>query len=171
LAGVAMRTAQLARRWRFLKVDVLIGLLILLVLGYVNKNAGWFPKYQVALVPLLACLAAPPLAHAWCLRPRLVLGPVGALAIGGGAVPARLVRDDWAFQRTYAIDWAAAAWLLAALALAMLVGVRWRAPGATALAGLAGLSLGWSVATAVYQSGVPYSTTYWYGPTGAHGAG
>jgi 4-amino-4-deoxy-L-arabinose transferase-like glycosyltransferase len=170
LAGVAIRTAQLARRWRFLKVDVLIGLLILLVLGYVNKNAGWFPKYQVALVPLLACLAAPPLAYAWCLRPRLVLGLAESLAIGGAIVTARLVRDDWAVQRTYAIDWAAVAWLLAALALAMLVGVRWRAPGATALAGLAGLSLGWSVATAVYQSGVPYSTTYWYGTTGTREA-
>jgi 4-amino-4-deoxy-L-arabinose transferase-like glycosyltransferase len=170
LAGVAIRTAQLARCWRFLKVDVLIGVLMLLVLGYVNKNAGWFPKYQVALVPLLACLAAPPLAYAWCLRRGLVLGLAEALAIGGTIVTARLVHDDWAVQRTYAIDWAAAAWLLAALALAMLVGVRWRAPGAAALAGLAGLSLGWSVATAAYQSGVPYSTTYWYGTTGTREA-
>ena len=29
-----------------------------------TRAAGWFPKYQVALAPLLACLAAPLIAHA-----------------------------------------------------------------------------------------------------------
>ncbi|HET6319999.1 MAG TPA: glycosyltransferase family 39 protein [Chloroflexota bacterium] len=166
LAGIALRAAQLVRGWRILKVDVLIGLLIVLVLGYVNKNAGWLPKYQVALVPLLACLGAPIVAHAWCLRPRLAIGVAAAIASVAAVVTARLVRDDWALQRTYAVEWSAAAWLLLAVAVPMLVGFRWRAAGVGATAALAGLATGWALVTAMYQSAAPYSTTYWYGTTG-----
>ncbi|HYW86676.1 MAG TPA: glycosyltransferase family 39 protein, partial [Chloroflexota bacterium] len=72
LIGVAVRVAQLARRWQMRHVDLLIGFGVVLILGYVNKSAGWFPKYQVALAPLLACIAAPVVAHLWCARPRLV---------------------------------------------------------------------------------------------------
>lgn len=170
LSGVALRCGELARWWRFKRSDILIGLLILLVLGYVNKNAGWLPKYQVALVPLLACLGAPLVAHAWCLKPRLTLFVVGATALTSAAICTRLVRDDWALQRTYAIDWAAAAWLLGMLALALLVGARWRAAGQTAVTGLLGVALGWSAATAIYQSQAPYATSYQYGTTGTREA-
>ncbi len=172
LAGIAVRAAQFyqARGSRILKVDVLIGMLVLLVLGYVNKNAGWFPKYQVTLVPLLACLGTPLVAHAWCLRPRLTIGVAAAVAAVATVVASRLVRDDWALQRTYAIDWSAAAWLVLAVALAMLVGFLWRAAGAGAAAALVGLAAGWALVTATYQSAAPYATTYWYGTTGTREA-
>src|SRR5207302_380041 len=103
LAGVAVRVAQLARCWRFARADLLIGLLVVFVLGYVNKYAGWFPKYEVAMAPLLACLAAPLLAYAWRTRPRLVAA-VGALAVvASGFVTLRVISDTWALQRTWQI--------------------------------------------------------------------
>jgi 4-amino-4-deoxy-L-arabinose transferase-like glycosyltransferase len=170
LAGVAVRCAQLARCWRFRHADILIGLLILLVLGYVNKNAGWLPKYQIALVPLLACLGGPLVAHAWCLRPRLTVVLGGAVAVATAIVSVRLIRDDWALQRTYAIDPTAAAWLVGGVTLALLAGLVWRAGGSAAVAGVAGIALGWSLATAVYQAQAPYSTTYQYGTTGTREA-
>jgi len=170
LAGVAIRCGQLARAWRFTRADLLIGLLILLVLGYVNKNAGWFPKYEVAMVSLLACLGAPLLAHAWCRRPRLTMLTATVLAVGAAIVSNRLVRDDWALQRTYAIDWSAAAWLLGALAVVMLAALARRAAGVTLPGALAGMAIGWSVSTAALQSAAPYATTYWYGTTGTREA-
>ncbi len=181
LAGLGVRGAQLARCWRFVRADVLIGLLAVLVLGYVNKNAGWFPKYQVAMAPLLACLAAPLVAQAWCARPRLTLS-VATLAVGAsGAITLGLLRDDWALQRTYAIDPAAAAWLLAVVMVAMLAGLPFRAhvvtaaglagwplraSAVTATAALVGLALGWSLATDLYQQQAAYQTDYWYGTRG-----
>jgi len=45
LLGVAVRGGQLAACWRVRQADVLIGVLAVLVLGYVNKSAGWFLKY------------------------------------------------------------------------------------------------------------------------------
>ena len=166
LAGLGVRGAQLARCWRFLRADVLIGLLAVLVLGYVNKGAGWFPKYQVAMAPLLACLAAPLVAQAWCARPRLTLS-LTVVAVGaGGAITLGLLRDDWALQRTYAIDPAAGAWLLAVVIVALLAGLPLRASAVTATAALVGLALGWSLATDVYQQQAAYQTDYWYGTRG-----
>ena len=166
LAGLGVRGAQLARCWRFLRADVLIGLLAVLVLGYVSKGAGWFPKYQVAMAPLLACLAAPLVAQAWCARPRLTLS-LAVVAVGaGGAITLGLLRDDWALQRTYAIDPAAGAWLLAVLIVALLAGLPLRASAVTATAALVGLALGWSLATDVYQQQAAYQTDYWYGTRG-----
>ncbi len=175
LAGVAVRTAYLARRWRFAAADLLIGLLAVFVLGYVNKYAGWFPKYQVSLAPLLACLAAPLVAHAWCTRPRLSLAS-GLLALGFGAVfSLGMVRDDWALRRTWAIEPTAGAVLLgglvcavllAALVCGVLAGVRPGAPALAATAVLAGLSLGWSLGLNLYQASASYQTDYWYGTTG-----
>jgi hypothetical protein len=72
LVAVALRGGQLARCWNVKRADLLIGVAAVLVLGYVNKSAGWFPKYQVALAPLLACLAATLLAYLWCGRPLVV---------------------------------------------------------------------------------------------------
>jgi hypothetical protein len=136
------------------------------VLGYVNKNAGWFPKYQVAFVPLLACLAAPVLAYVWCARPRLVTA-IATVALPVAALIVRLlVRDSWALERTWQIDPTAAAWLLGLCVGAALIGLRWRIPGATAIAALAGLSLGWSLAVDAIQLRAPYQTDYWYGTTG-----
>ncbi|TME38924.1 MAG: hypothetical protein E6I75_06295 [Chloroflexi bacterium] len=166
LAGLGVRGAQLARCWRFLRADVLIGLLAVLVLGYVSKGAGWFPKYQVAMAPLLACLAAPLVAQAWCARPRLTLS-LAVVAVGaGGAITLGLLRDDWALQRTYAIDPAAGAWLLAVVIVAQLAGLPLRASAVTATAALVGLALGWSLATDVYQQQAAYQTDYWYGTRG-----
>ena len=183
LVGIGVRAAQLARCWRVRGADLLIALLIALVLGYVNKSAGWFPKYQVALVPLLAILAAPLVAHAVCARAWL-----GALvvlaAIASGLVELRLVRDAWALERTYAIDVAAGTWLLGILIGAVLLGTvaggvllvrrgagsplrAWHGlAGPAALAALAGLALGWSLGTNLIQANAAYSTDYWYGTTG-----
>jgi 4-amino-4-deoxy-L-arabinose transferase-like glycosyltransferase len=166
LAGAALRVGRLARCWRIARADLLIGLLVVLVVGYVNKNAGWFPKYQVAMAPLVACLAGPVVAYAWCLRPRLTLGLGLASGLAAGAVTLGLVRDDWALQRTWAIQPTAGAWLLAGLVIAILAGLARRAAAATAVAALVGITLGWSVSLDAYQAAAPYQTDYWYGTTG-----
>ncbi len=166
LIGVGVRTAQLARCWRFRRADLLIGVVAVFVLGYVNKNAGWFPKYQVALVPLLACLAAPLLAYAWCARPRLV----SLVAIAAGVVAAGVtltqIRDEWALQRTWAIAPQDALWLVALVGVCALVGLPWRIPAMTALIGVFGMAVGWSVGMDAVQVRAPYQTDYWYGTTG-----
>ena len=157
LLGVAWRCATLVCEWRIRTVDVLIGLLIVLVLGYVNKSAGWFPKYQVGIAPLLAVLGAPVVARAW----RGSLGPL--LVVFGCAafvVDRALVSDSWALQRTWAIDPTPAAWLLALFAIAL----AWRRYAAPA--GLAAIALGWSLSTDLTQATAQYSTGYWYGTTG-----
>jgi 4-amino-4-deoxy-L-arabinose transferase-like glycosyltransferase len=169
LAACAIRIAQLARCWRLLNADLLIGLLAVLVLGYVNKYAGWFPKYQVAMVPLLAGLAAPLVTHAWCMRRDMTIVAGGLCLVAGGAFNLALVRDSWALQRTWSIDFTAGAWLLGLMLVVIAGGMLvWRTRGAAvaAIAALAGLALGWSLATDVVQLGAPYSTTYWYGTTG-----
>jgi hypothetical protein len=166
LAGVAVRVAQLARCWRFARADVLIGLLAVFVVGYVNKYAGWFPKYQVSMAPLLACLAAPLVAYAWCARPRLaVIGGVVALGLGA-AITIGLVRDDWALQRTWAIQPAAAAALLAVVLGAILAGLARRASAAAGTVAVVGMALGWSLGLNLYQASAAYQTGYWYGTTG-----
>jgi 4-amino-4-deoxy-L-arabinose transferase-like glycosyltransferase len=166
LAGTAIRGGQLARCWRARKADLLIGVIAVLVLGYVNKNAAWFPKYQVALAPLLACLGAPLIAQVWCTRPRLTPVITVLAAIPVAIVTLRLVRDDWALQRTWLIDPTAGAWLVGVIVLAALAGLPWRATGATALAGLVGLALGWSAGLDAIQLRARYQTDYWYGTTG-----
>jgi 4-amino-4-deoxy-L-arabinose transferase-like glycosyltransferase len=166
LAGVAVRGGRLARCWRLARADLLIGLLAVLILGYVNKHAGWFPKYQVAMAPLLACLAAPLVAQAWCARPRLTLWVAICSALAATVFTLRLVRDDWALQRTWAIDSVAAAWLVGGLLAILVAGVLRRATAATAVAALVGLSLGWSLSLAAYQAAAVYQTDYWYGTTG-----
>jgi hypothetical protein len=166
LAGIAVRGAQLARCWQVRHADVLIGVLAVFVLGYVNKSAGWLPKYQVALAPLLACLAAPLIAYAFRARPRLasVIGPL-AVAISG-LVTLRMVSDDWALQRTWSIEPTAGAWLLGIVVVAALVGLPARASAATASLGLVGLAVGWSLAIDVRQVRAAYQTGYFYGTTG-----
>ncbi len=166
LASIAVRVGQLARAWHIRRADLLIGVLAVFVLGYVNKNAGWLPKYEVALAPLLACLAAPLVAYAWCVRPRLTLS-IGSLAVlGSGLVTRAMVRDDWALQRTWQVEPTAGAWLLGVVVLAALVGLVWRAPAATACAAIAGLALGWSLGLDVIQARASYATGYWYGTRG-----
>jgi hypothetical protein len=160
LVAVGMRGAALAGDWRIRKADLLIGLVGVLVLGYVNKYAGWFPKYQVALAPLLAVLGAPLLARAWCEGLRPALAVVVSLGVAAYLVVSGLVGDGWALQRTWAIDPTPAAWLLALFGLA----VAWRP--AFGSAGLAAIALGWSVATDLTQAGAPYATGYQYGTTG-----
>ncbi|MDQ3811123.1 MAG: glycosyltransferase family 39 protein [Chloroflexota bacterium] len=163
LAGVGLRAARVAAWWRFRQADLLIGLVILLVLSYVNKSAGWFPKYQVSLAPLLACLAGPIIAHTWCARPRWAAATAALALAVTAAVVFRLVRDDWALGRTWAIELAPAQWLLAIVVMPGLVGLAWRAGSMPSMAALAGLSIGWNVAIGAHQLAAPYSTGYWYG--------
>jgi 4-amino-4-deoxy-L-arabinose transferase-like glycosyltransferase len=166
LAGIAVRGGELARAWHIRRADLVIGVLAVFVLGYVNKNAGWLPKYEVALAPLLACLAAPLIAHAWCARPRLTLS-IGVLGLVATALITRaLIRDDWALQRNWQIDPGAATWLCGVVAVGVLLGLPWRAPVAAACAGLVGLALGWSVAIDMVQARASYATGYWYGTRG-----
>jgi 4-amino-4-deoxy-L-arabinose transferase-like glycosyltransferase len=164
--GLAVRVAGLTRCWRFVGADLLIGLLAVFVLGYVNKYAGWFPKYQVSMAPLLACLGAPLVAHAWCTRPRVtVLSAVAALALGA-AITLGLIRDDWALQRTWAIQPVAGAWLLGGVVMAAIAGPRARAAAPAVIAAVLGITLGWSLGLDVYQATAAYQTDYWYGTTG-----
>jgi 4-amino-4-deoxy-L-arabinose transferase-like glycosyltransferase len=166
LIGVTLRGAQLACQWRVRKADLLIGVAAIFVLGYVNKSAGWFPKYQVALAPLLACLAAPLTAQLWAARPRVVSLVTSVAALAAAAVTLALVRDDWALQRTWAIEPIAADWLLAIVVSAAVVGLATRAPAGAAIAGLVGLAVGWSLAVDLVQVRAAYQTDYWYGTTG-----
>jgi 4-amino-4-deoxy-L-arabinose transferase-like glycosyltransferase len=166
LIGVAARTAQLARCWHMRHADLLIGVMAVLVLGYVNKSAGWFPKYQVALAPLLACMAAPFVARLGWARPRLALVTALLVAAVALAVVLGLVRDEWALQRTWAIEPTPAAWLLGLIGVAALAGLAARAPAPTLAAALVGLSVGWSLGIDLYQQSATYSTDYWYGTSG-----
>jgi len=166
LIGVAVRGGQLAQRWQVRQEDLLIGVLAALVLGYVNKSAGWFPKYQVALAPLLACLAAPVVARVCTERPRLAAGVGMAGLIGAAAITLGTVRDEWALQRTWAIEPTSGAWLLGLVVAGALVGIPRRAVPSAACAGLVGLALGWSLGTDVYQQNAAYATDYWYGTSG-----
>jgi 4-amino-4-deoxy-L-arabinose transferase-like glycosyltransferase len=170
LMGVAVRVAQLVCRWRILEADLLIGLATLLVLGYVNKSAGWFPKYQVVLAPLLACLAAPLIAQLWAARPRVASALAILSTLAGGTAVFVLVRDAWALQRTWAIDPTPAAWLGASIALCTAAGVVWRATAAASIAATVGVALGWSMAIDLVQARAPYQTDYWYGTTGTQQA-
>jgi hypothetical protein len=158
LLGVAVRGAQLACEWRIRKIDLVIGVAIVFVLGYVNKNAGWFPKYQVALAPLLACLAAPLVAQVVRGRALWIVTSVAGLA--SLATTLALVGDDWAMERTWAIEPLTAALLLAIVVLSAVVGPR------GAITGTVGLALGWSLAIDLVQARAPYQTDYWYGTTG-----
>ena len=170
LIAIALRAGQLARHWQMHRADLLIGLVGVLVVGYVNKNAGWFPKYQAALAPLLACVAAPMLAQAWCVRPRPSLLLAAGAAISAGAITLLLVRDDWALQRTFAIDPPAGAWLVAVVVVGALIGATWRQPALGGATALLGLAIGWSVAMDAVQVRAPYQTDYWYGTTGTAAA-
>lgn len=160
LVAVGVRCAALVRTWRIHNTDLLVGLLVLLVLGYVNKYAGWFPKYEVALVPLLAVLGAPLLARAACVGYLRLTALAVGLAVAAFLVDAGQVGDVWAVKRQWTIDPTPAAWLLALAAVAF----AWR-PTLAPL-GLAAVAIGWSVATDVTQLSAPYSTTYFYGTTG-----
>lgn len=161
-----VRGADLLRTWRFVKADLLVGLLIVFVLGYINKNAGWFPKYEVVLVPVLACLVAPLAAAAWCAAPRLSSVLAALAAIGSALVTRSLVRDTWALDRTWALSQDAALALVLLVAGCLGVGMVTRRPGPAVCAGLIGLSLGWSGGLDQIQQRAPYATTYWYGTRG-----
>jgi hypothetical protein len=87
-------------------------------------------------------------------------------ALAAAAVTLALVRDDWALQRTWAIEPIAADWLLAIVVSAAVVGLATRAPAGAAIAGLVGLALGWSLAVDLVQVRAAYQTDYWYGTTG-----
>jgi 4-amino-4-deoxy-L-arabinose transferase-like glycosyltransferase len=166
LMGVGLRGGQLVRYWHVRQADLLIGVLAALVLGYVNKSAGWFPKYQVALAPLLACLAAPVIAWVWSERPRLASAVNVLVLIVAAAITLSSVRDEWALQRTWAIEPSAGVWLLGSVVAGTVVGLPWRATATTACAALVGLAMGWSLGTDLYQQKATYATDYWYGTSG-----
>jgi 4-amino-4-deoxy-L-arabinose transferase-like glycosyltransferase len=170
LIGVALRLAQLAGAWQMRRGDLLIGLAAVLVLGYVNKSAGWFPKYQVALAPLMACIGAPLVAYAWCRRLLVASAVCIIAAVAAGLITLTLIRDDWALERTWAISPSAALCLLAVVVLAGLVGLAWKAPAAGATLTIVGVALGWSLGVDVVQARVDYQTDYWYGTTGTRQA-
>jgi 4-amino-4-deoxy-L-arabinose transferase-like glycosyltransferase len=166
LAGAALRGPQLIQRWHIRKIDVLIGLLIVLAAGYAYKSAGWFPKYQIALVPLLACLGAPLLSASFTRRPWLTASVAALVVPVAGFINLRVVRDTWNLQRTWAIDDTAGVWLVAVVVVGAAAGLPWRAVGQTSMASLAALAIGWSMAANVLHARAPFSTAYWYGTTG-----
>ena len=166
LLGVGVHLADLARHWHMRRVDVLIGMAILLLVLYVNKGAGWFPKYQVPLAPLLACMAAPVIASLFPRRMRLSAVTLAASALASGAITLVFIRDEWALERTWAISPSAGLWLLSVLVAATLLGLVWRAPATTMATALVGLALGWSLGVDAVQVHAAYQTDYWYGTSG-----
>jgi dolichyl-phosphate-mannose-protein mannosyltransferase len=166
LSGVGVRVAMLARHWRMRRVDVLIGIATLLVLLYVNKTAGWFPKYQVPLAPLLAWLGAPVIAALMSQHLRLSGATLAVSALAASAVTLALIRDEWALERTWAIAPSAGLMLLVVVILATGIGLAWRAPATAAAAALVGIGLGWSLAIDAVQGHAAYQTDYWYGTSG-----
>ena len=164
LAAAAVRGARLAQGKGVREVDLVLGLAVLLVLGYVNKSAGWFPKYQVALAPLLAVAGAPLVAWGgWraCVL-AVAAGCASAFAVANG------VGDWWALQRAWTIPSEPATWLLAIVVVCAGAGLVWRRAAPTVV--LAGLAVGWGLATTNVMASAPYSTTYWYGTTGTAAA-
>lgn len=168
LLAAGVRAGELAERWQVRKVDLLLGAAVALVLGYVDKNAAWLPKYQVALAPLLA-VAYAPLAARSLLMGGWRAGLASVIAGGGALYLARtLTRDGWALERSWALSDTEAQSYLAAASAALLVGVALRTrvwPLLPALA-LGGLALGWGLGTGWVMAGAPYSTTYQYGTRG-----
>lgn len=166
LVAACARAVDLVPAWRVRRTELLLGLLVALVLGYVNKGALWFPKYQVALAPLLAIVAAPLVAlafeRAWSWRPTVVAG-AGVLA--STAVVWLLVRDGWALERTYVLR-PEEGIAFALLGTAVAVGLALlRTPSPIPLA-LAALALGWGLSTSTVMARAPYSTWYGYGTRG-----
>jgi hypothetical protein len=90
--------------------------------------------------------------------------------VASAFVTLRLIGDTWALQRTWQIDATAGAWLVAVVVVSTLAGLPWRVAGATTLAGLVGLAIGWSLAIDVRQMRADYQTDYWYGTTGTREA-
>jgi hypothetical protein len=169
LSGCALRIGALVECWRIRDVDLLILLLGALVLGYVNKTAGWFPKYEVAFAPLLACIGAPLAAVGLRRAPAsgLLLGALPCLVAGW--VTYQLVGDGWALERTWALDSSQAGWLLALAVVGLAVGLLRRTP-ALAVLTLVAIAVGWNVGQDLYQLQQPYSTGYWYGTEGTAAA-
>ncbi len=169
LSGCALRIGMLVDCWRIRGVDLLILLLGALVLGYVNKTAGWFPKYEVAFGPLLACIGAPLAAVGLRRAPvsGLVLGALVCVVAGWATY--QLVGDGWALQRTWALDPSQTGWLLALAVVGLAVGLLRRTPALAVLA-LVAIAVGWGVGLDMYQLQQPYSTGYWYGTEGTAAA-
>jgi 4-amino-4-deoxy-L-arabinose transferase-like glycosyltransferase len=169
LSGCALRVGALVECWRIRGVDLLILLLGAFVLGYVNKTAGWFPKYEVAFAPLLACIGAPLAAVGLRRVPRsgLVLG--AAVCVVAGWTTYQLVGDGWAVERTWAIATNQGGWLLVLAVVGLALGLLRRVPALAVLA-LVAIAVGWDIGLDVYQLNQSYSTGYWYGTEGTNAA-
>jgi 4-amino-4-deoxy-L-arabinose transferase-like glycosyltransferase len=145
----------------------LVTLLGAVVLGvYLARTAGYFPKYQVAAVPLMVAAVAtglgPDIAG---LRPqrRALTGAVGAI---GGLAAALALRDGPFFQTAGSnggLPLVAAGSIVAGAGLAPIERLR---PIPWAVAGLIGVLAGWGVTTDLMQRSAPYSTAYFYGARG-----
>ena len=59
-------------------------------------NAGMAFASYALFAPLLACLAAPVVARAWCARRRLTVAAMLGAAVLSAAITASLIHDDWA---------------------------------------------------------------------------
>lgn len=164
LLAAGVRCAHLARGWRAAKVDLLLGLALVVLIGYVNKHAGWFPKYQVALVPLLAIVAAPLVVPVANLR-RAAVPAVGVAALAG-LIVWTMLGDGWAFGLRWLISTPAALALTATVAVGSAVGWFVRLGSRSLPMALASAAVGWGIATGAVMATAPYSTTYWYGSTG-----
>ena len=145
----------------------LVTLLGAVVLGvYLARTAGYFPKYQVAAVPLMAAAVATGLGRDIAgLRPQRRALTVAAGAVGGLA--AALAAGDGPFLQTArshgGLPLVAAGSIAAGAGLALTEKLR---PMPWAVAGLVGVLAGWSVATDLMQRSAPYSTAYFYGARG-----
>lgn len=144
----------------------LLALLVILVSAvYLVRLAAGFPKYQIAVYPLMALLVAAG-GQWWVGTPTRRRAALAGAAAAAAALVGLVTRTDGLLY--YASPAAVAIWLAAAAApfgLARRVGT-----GVPYLLGL-GLLLGANAATAAGQATADYATTYFYGTRGWPEAG
>ncbi len=133
--------------------------------AYLPRTAGYFPRYQIAALPLVVATVAAELAGTSGGPGRRALFGAG-LGAAAGLTAGFALGDGpffWTAGSYGSPPVVGTASLLGGLALAALPG---RQTPAGFVLGLAAVFVGWAVATDLVQRPAPYSTAYFYGSAG-----